>query len=58
MELLTVFLPHLFHYGFIVIAYCFVFVVLVWGFGLTVAPVHWDKKKQLFSMQERNTALG
>jgi hypothetical protein len=41
MELLTSFLPHLLHYGLVIIACCFAFVVLVWGFGLTVAPVHW-----------------
>ena len=45
MELLTGFLPHLLHYGFIFIACCFAFVVLVWGFGLTVAPVHWAVTK-------------
>lgn len=30
-----------FHYGLIAAACLFGFVVLVWGFGLTVAPVHW-----------------
>ena len=45
MELLTSFLPHLLHYGFIVIVCCFAFVVLVWGFGLTVLPVHWAVTK-------------
>jgi hypothetical protein len=45
MELLTSFLPHLLHYGFIAIVCCFAFVVLVWGFGLTVAPFHWAVTK-------------
>src|SRR5208282_1098855 len=47
MELLTSFLPHLLYYGFIVIVCCFAFVVFVWGFGLTVAPIHWAVTKLL-----------
>jgi len=38
-------IPHLFFYGLIALAGCFVFALLVWGIGLVLLPMEWAATK-------------